>query len=71
MNNRYPQKTRKAIHKWWVPVASADRVASEDVTITTGDDPTLSEAMNASPLKKEMRLEAIAAEKYSLDSTGT
>lgn len=61
--SRYPRRIRRPPSDWY---ASAS-ISTKEIVITTGDDPTLSEAMNASPDEREAWLNEIDEEFKSID----
>jgi len=63
--HRYPRRNRKAPSNWFMAASSPT------ITVTTGDDPTLKEAMDASPEERETWLSAIDEEFQSIADNET
>lgn len=67
-SRRYPLRTRRKPTKWY-EASSANVV--RNVAITTGDDPSLREALNATSEEKELWMTAIEEEFQSLHENNT
>lgn len=65
--NRYPSRLRKPPSNWY---ASAS-VSTNEIAITTGDEPTLTEAIHASAEEREAWLNAIDEEFKSIEDNDT
>lgn len=65
---RYPSRKRKKPSAWYM-ASSAERVGS--LTITTSDEPTLKEALSASPGERDLWMSAIEEEFESLKINDT
>lgn len=63
--HRYPRRIRNPPSKWFMVATSTN------VEITTGDDPTLNEAMNATAEERELWLNAIDDEFKSIQENET
>ena len=66
--SRYPTRQRRKPLAWYIANTAK---CSTDITVTTSDEPTLGEAMSATPEEREMWLSAIDNEFDSLDSKQT
>ena len=65
---RYPIRQRRKPPAWYIGNAAK---CSTDITVTTSDEPTLGEAMNATPEEPEMWLSATDNDSDSLGSKQT
>lgn len=65
---RYPRRTRREPKRWWY---MANAATSDQIEVTTSDEPTLTEALSASPTEKSLWEAAIQDELHSLDAKGT
>lgn len=63
--NRYPTRDRRPPPSWFMSAKSTK------INITTGDDPTLTDAMRSSPEEREAWLNAIDEEWKSIKENGT
>ena len=66
--SRYPSRQRRKPPGWYIANTAK---CSTDVTVRTSDEPTLGEAMSATPEEREMWLLAIDNEFDSLESKET
>lgn len=66
--SRYPSRQRRKPPAWYIANTAK---SSDDFTVTTSDEPTLGEAMSATPEEREMWLSAIDDEFESLESKET
>lgn len=65
---RYPRRDRRPPTKWYVGSTAKSRL---DVAITTSDEPTLSEAMKATPEGRDLWIAAIEGQFKSLEEKET
>ena len=65
VTHRYPRRNRRPPSAWFMSASSTE------ARITTGDDPTLSEALSASPEEREAWLHAIDEEFQSIEENDT
>ena len=72
---RYPDRNRQPPGEWWVSVAAEDKssrnVITAGIQVSTGDEPTLREAMSTPPDERALWIQAIEEEIDSLNSKGT
>ena len=66
--SRYPRRTRRQTPAWYI---ASSAQTSKQVTVTTSDEPTLTEALNATPEERELWKLAIDDEFQSLESKHT
>ena len=65
--SRYPRRTRRQPERYMANAAQC----SQNITVTTSDEPTLHEALNATPEERELWQAAIDEELESLESNNT
>lgn len=63
--SRHPRRTRRQASSWWM---ASSATTSGIVTVTTSDEPTLSEVLNSTPEELDVLQSAIEAELSLLKS---
>ena len=69
-SHRYPRRDRRPPQPWWTLTTSMAGSNSQ-LQITTSDEPTLREALNSTPVERDLWLQAIENENQALDDIGT